>query len=484
MNRFVSRAWGASFSVTLFSLAFAPAIAFGIVRSASAACWIPALQSTRPFNPEILRGVTTIDDVPSVLGPLRENWTLAYRSESTQTADYRVISFNPESNAIVAFTGCDVSKKSGLAYPNDPYPECEHAEVMKFHSPREEVVLSSYHLPGKRFPQLPVKHTGPNPEKCTSCHGSPPMPRFEPYNTWPGFFGSRSRDGEDIMRKGYPEHQLYVQFLNRVFSEPLEHRRYVEMKWRHGEPLQPQGIDAERLVFHLNLGEVPIRIQHSGNPGPNPELNKMLGTWRARSMIKKLVTSEKYERMKYALMAMSLECNHVRASGTKVFTVLDFLPPSLSDKTGYALLAAQIEQDVEIGLKATRELVDLENPMSSEGRYRMVGSDPTGRVLAHVQGLAYLWRLAGHAHSSWNVSGHAQRFNFNDGRSALGPVFHTFVDYVRTCDGDLSSYLPFVESEIFAGVHANVPLESPKLLELCRDLARKGSEEPVRNGLR
>ena len=36
---------------------------------------------------------------------------------------------------------------------------------------------------------------------CTDCHGTEPQAKWEAYNSWDGFFGSVSREGEDVMQK-------------------------------------------------------------------------------------------------------------------------------------------------------------------------------------------------------------------------------------------------------------------------------------------
>ena len=65
----------------------------------------------------------------------------------------------------------------------------EHLEVMTFNQNEKKFEFYLYRLPfDSRNP--PKK----NPSECLACHakpeGTPPKPRWESYNLWPGFFGS------------------------------------------------------------------------------------------------------------------------------------------------------------------------------------------------------------------------------------------------------------------------------------------------------
>lgn len=423
------------------------------------------------FNLESIKTVRSADEMPPILGPLRDRWTLAFRSGSPQSDDYRVLAFAPEAMTVVAYTGCPIEVKGKfIGYPKELYPQCEQIEALRLTYPDEKIVLKAYRLPGRGrdLDQYPVKVTGDNPSGCLSCHGQLPNVRFDPYNSWGGFFGGRSRDGEDIMRKGSKEHQYYDSFVDRIFKNPDEYRRYTGLSWRLNDSLRPQAIEPDRLQYYLDRGEIPLRIRHAKTTQPNPELNKMFSRWRGRMLIKRMTASLHYSKIKYAMLATALQC-HSPEQGS----ITRFLPPSMT-KASFQTLRDRILKEIEIEKAINTKDVREENPFDDEGRYRLVGAFPNGdRTREELIRLAYLWQAMGFSFDNWSGSAN-QKFNFNEGESAVGPIFKTFVDYIAKCDPELADYSKLFTYERFAGVLPAEDLQAATLRDLCQILETKG----------
>lgn len=448
---------------------------------ANEACWLAPLNAApeKAFNPEDLKKLTHAGEVPNVLGPLKDHWALGFRSESPQDHDYRVVAYAPEAQAIVAYTGCSTVKDGQpVPYPDKLYPDCEQIEVMKFVEPDEKIELYAYNLPGKGqdLSKHPVKVTGPNDGKCTACHGANPNAKWEPYNTWPGFFGSRSRDGEDIMRVGSKEHSLYHDFLKKVFKDKAseeEFARYTKLTWRRDQPTKPTEITPERLKYYLDKGEIPERIQHSSTTQPNPELNKMLSVWRGRMILKTLVKSPEYPQVKNALMAINFGCTTVLPETT----IASYLPPALSHRS-YGELKKKIDASLAKEQGTVFDEVNRDNPFDNKGRYMLVGSSPNGRAQEQVNQFAYVWQAVGQSFDTWNTADH-QRFNFNEGRSATGPLMKAFLDYNAKCDPEMKDYGSKLDYELFSGITPKEDLKPEDLKAICTGLASQGKKSGI-----
>jgi len=497
-------------------------------------CWIPPLHENAhaEFNPADLRKIGSVDDLPGVLGDLRNHWVIAHHSHSPQIDDDRAIAYSPKSPFIVAFTGCpkwQVDTEGWMKadpngnwmpvpYPDKPNPQCEQVEVMQLTYPGERIQMDAYRLPGrnasqKTHPTLHFRQTDDdNGTKCVDCHGMDPQTNFAPYNAWIGFYGSRSREGEDVMRKGSKEHKLYEEFVRRVFADPKEYKRFHDMRWRLGDAQEPQetypalptdspeeAADKKKLraelQFHYDRGEIPIRIQHSSTPQPSPELNKMLSVWRGRMILRRFAEAgDGYRKVKHALMSIALGCE-TAGDEENPLKLTQFLPPGMAPrdpKTNkpqtYEELRKEVDDSQTRNLDQMKGLTALDNPFSDEkaARYRVVGT-PGGSHDRQITQLAYLWRSLGMSTERW--SGSDQPFNFNEGRSGTGPIFKTFVEYNAKCDPEMAKYGSLIQFGTFGGAQPAPEIDFEEegigetekakrkqaLVFVCQELAKKGS---------
>ncbi len=159
------------------------------------------------------------------------NYVLGYRSRSLQQSSFshpRALIFNKNADLILTFNG----HKEHKGFNNIELVHFNHdAKTFEFH----EISFNE----GK------AKLSEANPKKCLACHQSGsradvnPRPNWEPYNTWPGFYGSLD-DKTDLFlnsakREMDPvadavilaeveiEDKKFAEFLN---AERTQHPRY------------------------------------------------------------------------------------------------------------------------------------------------------------------------------------------------------------------------------------------------------------------
>jgi len=184
----------------------------------------------------------------------RENYTLAYDSDSLQGASYdnpRAILFGRTARFVLSFNG-------------DPAQQHYHAiEAMQFREDTE-----SFELYSISFEEGEAGITGPNPEVCASCHGSPPHPVWSSYEYgeretrhWPGMYGS-SHDAPVTIEE---EKAAFQRFRERAHTHP---------RYRHLELSHP-----DSSWFPYATGPNQHRFR------PNNRLGNLLARWHARQIV-------------------------------------------------------------------------------------------------------------------------------------------------------------------------------------------------------
>ena len=125
-----------------------------------------------------------------------DNHVLVYRSRSLQDASFlfpRAIAFGESGKFILTFNG------------NERQRGFNKLEMIQFREStnRFEFREITFQL-GK-----PPFFSEANPKKCLECHQSPqrtnvdPRPNWEPYNFWPGVYGSVDEEIRPVLKEGY-----------------------------------------------------------------------------------------------------------------------------------------------------------------------------------------------------------------------------------------------------------------------------------------
>lgn len=159
--------------------------------------------------------VKTIDDLIAVLpADYKSGYTLIYNTRALNRSLVtpkrpRVLMYGAKGNFLMTFNS---NPSGGSAVEGD----VETLETIEFGSGAAKLRELTFN--GKISPvALPVDV---NPAKCTQCHGSDPRGLWEPYNTWPGVYGSLSRGSVDFIRMGTTEYNNFQIFLNERETNP------------------------------------------------------------------------------------------------------------------------------------------------------------------------------------------------------------------------------------------------------------------------
>lgn len=190
-----------------------------------------------PMNLEKLMSVIApARDVPQALALFKkaapeyfENFVLVYRSQSLQESSFqapRVLLFDPSGEMVVTFNG-------------DPkHRGFQKLELMQFRGDTLKF----------EFREIDFTPTGPkaseaNPKTCLQCHqsatraGVDPRPNWEPYNVWPGAYGSDS--GRLWPRSKYEADKLRGDDRIMAEEQPREQEE-IRKFWFESRPADPR----------------------------------------------------------------------------------------------------------------------------------------------------------------------------------------------------------------------------------------------------
>jgi hypothetical protein len=240
--------------------------------------------------------VTSIDQlIPLLPFEYRRNYTFIYDSQSLQkddvTPDFpRALVYGEDAKFVLTFTKSpsDGSKNKG--------PDA--LETMEWDEKSASFKFREIIFDGKKNPLIPEPET--NPQKCLACHGQDPRPIWEPYNFWPGVYGSLSRLGCDVIHPDSKEAKMYESFLKtgRISS------RYKDL------PTKDSGEGFKKL-YHGSSAcpeEKHINVSSGFSKSPNSKLNHELNKLNAKRIERMIKDSPKYPMLKYAVNAIARNC--------------------------------------------------------------------------------------------------------------------------------------------------------------------------------
>jgi len=236
------------------------------------------------FDIEDLQALIRDEQLDTVAGVVerlpaeyRENYALAYESQSLQGASYRnprAILFGETASLVLTFNG----------HPEQR--DYESIEAMQFREGRETFELYSLDFSAAR-PEL----SGPNPQVCASCHGSPPHPIWSSYeygdretSHWPGMYGS--------------SHDAPL----RVEKEAAAFRRFVEHAQSHPRYRHLKTATEQAPWYPYGSGPLQHRLR------PNNRLGNLLARWHARQITALIDQSLFVDRYPAVSRAWLLQC--------------------------------------------------------------------------------------------------------------------------------------------------------------------------------
>jgi hypothetical protein len=195
----------------------------------------------------------------------RSSYALMYDSNSLQRAtplEPRVISYGTDASLILAFNSGD-STLGGS----------DTVELIQFNEPEtkfEFYEISKSSLTGKL--QLTSETT-----KCEACHRSDPRPNWQPYDNWPGAYGSN----DDMLAAVPTEQTNFADFVKVAANNP----RYATL---------------------LNLSSSSSGDEVIGST-PNTALINRIAQWNYMRAARLVRASQNYAAYKYAILG-SADC--------------------------------------------------------------------------------------------------------------------------------------------------------------------------------
>lgn len=256
---------GARLALALIPVLFtpAPAMAFGI----------EALRKL--IDTQQPTGVAEL--VAALPREMRENYTLAWHSQSLQGASHdnpRAILFDRLARFVVTFNG-----EPSQAHGNT-------VEIMQYRPGSE-----SFEFYEIAFQDERALVSGANPALCKSCHGATPHPVWSSYeygrretSHWPGMYGS----SHDAPLLNPEERAAFERFRARAASHP----RYRHLRLSH-----PQA-----AWFPYATGPTRHRFR------PNNRLGNLLARWHARQIVALIRAHDFIDRHAPLAQAWLLQC--------------------------------------------------------------------------------------------------------------------------------------------------------------------------------
>ena len=223
------------------------------------------------------------------------NHVLVYRSRSLQESSYlypRAIVFGTSGKFIFTFNGHE--KQRGF----------DKLEIIQFREKENRFEFREIIFPKDQAPIF----SEANPKKCLECHQSQgrsnvdPRPNWEPYNFWPGVYGSVDEEIEPVLKKQLNDYKsnktsyLYgplSRFLPQDMILVEEQALEKEMFHRFKNEIQPR---SER---YNKLPEYSLR-----NPLSLTKITAMLNFRRIARLAKDSLGSQ-YENYKYVIAGRS-----------------------------------------------------------------------------------------------------------------------------------------------------------------------------------
>lgn len=224
---------------------------------------------------------TVGDFVESLPADLRANFTLLKNTDSSQAASEtapRVVLFGRTGKLLVAFNGGDGAGGDTV-------------ELIQFREPGRYELREIRFVPGK-----PAVISDANPERCTKCHGDPPLPRWSSYFLWPNAFGGNddalvkaSKDAADFKawKEKRKEHARYKHLV--IDGGKNAWAPYFESPEERGKEI----VEAEyrRLAYM-----------------PNTRFTKLLVRNTARLLFATIKKSPMYERYRERMLLWAFGC--------------------------------------------------------------------------------------------------------------------------------------------------------------------------------
>ena len=252
---------------------------------------------------------------------LRSRYALVFESRSLQGAtfrDPRVILYGPDARLVVTFNG-DPSQRG-----------FQTVETMEWRPETREFRFRELQFSGSAA----VVVSEVNPERCTSCHGTPARPIWDTHPLWPGAYGEHYGRGLSASESAGLASFLAQQPTHLRYRNLLNIKRF-----------------AERATFRQTAAS---RYTGTQEEPPNEELSNLLTQLQFQSIARNLARQSRFPVFQYALLGLAEDaCGPVQ----------DFYPDSFrhAQRSGFQTFArdSALANSHASRLKDSRASIDV-----------------------------------------------------------------------------------------------------------------------------
>lgn len=351
--------------------------------------------------------VQTLEQLVSLLPRAqRSRYSFVYESRSAQFASPefpRVIIYGEDAKTLLAFSGDQSRPQSGKL---EIIEWDEASRSFQFH----EIVFPDGHTPQRRV------QINEHPTSCLRCHQAPPRPNWDPYNFWPGVYGSLERFKMTVIAKDSTEARNYSKFLTENRNQGLYRLLPMEVS-RGGDPR----IDLHAPKYQQVLSRFDV-VADAVAFVPNGNLNDLLSILNYTRIAHELVTSPSFDRMKYALLGLVACTGNLTADDERTFglTYESFFPHDSSSPSLSAFIAQTVaDARVEHQARAQR-LVGQNNSTGLPEYEPLFFLTPDSPTYADTILGAYFARRFGFNVANWSMAFDQATYAFDAGRSNIG----------------------------------------------------------------
>lgn len=323
----------------------------------------------------------------------RRHYTLMYETGSRHAAtpaNPRIILFGPDARLLIGIS----------TLPSDPL--IDTVEMIEY-----QPSTATYAFSTLDFKRPKNKRAMPQNSACISCHGTDLRPNWEPYDGWPGAYGSI----HDTIEPASAEHRNFRELI----KKRLENKRLAALG---PDLLEGQAGKGEHDTFYT--------IQEGG--GANSALSILLNFSNRERVARLLKESPEFPKYRRAITAALLECPQ---------PIETFLPAELKFARSFDEVRDGTEKYLRRHLDAqTRRAFELRgstyvSPEDDDGTTPRI--DSYGMREAEVTRVARLRYLLEQREGEkvsmarWALPLDRHAYDFNDGNSGLENLIGHFV---------------------------------------------------------
>ena len=146
-----------------------------------------------------------------------------------------------------------------------------------------------------------------NPVRCTNCHGVDPRGLWDPYNMWPGVYGSLSRGRVDFISLTSKEHEYFQTFLQEKKTNPRY--SFIKHEYKKLSELDPSSV---LIPYDPKKMQDALVIQDGHTTFPNQIIGIIIGDFNLKRLGRTLVNAPtvKREKIQYLLEAVRRDEAH------------------------------------------------------------------------------------------------------------------------------------------------------------------------------